>query len=104
MSPNMVANGQFEAPNATVELQFEIVDITLREKPTVMTNLTNPLISLLFLQRNSTKLDMRQGIINSPFFSVQLKFKDRPYSDVIEPILNSVETILQPDKRITISV
>ena len=37
-----------------------------------MTNLTSPLIGLLFLQRNSTILDMRQGILNSPFFSMQL--------------------------------
>ena len=57
----MVANGQLEAPIATVELQFEICDITFREKFIVMTNLTSPLIGLLFLQRNSTTLDMRQG-------------------------------------------
>ena len=62
----MVANGQLEAPIATVELQFEISDIKFREKFIVMTNLTSPLIGLLFLQRNSTILDMRQGILNFP--------------------------------------
>ena len=61
----MVANGQLEAPIATVELQFEVGDITFREKIIVMTDLTSPLIGLLFLQRNSTILDMRQGILNS---------------------------------------
>ena len=75
----MVANGQLEAPIATVELQFEVGDITFREKFIVMTNLTNPLIGLLFLQRNSTILDMRQGILNFPFFSMQLKNEDRTY-------------------------
>ena len=45
----MVANGQLEAPIATVELQFEVSDITFREKFIVMTNLTSPLIGLLFL-------------------------------------------------------
>ena len=54
----MVANGQLEAPIATVELQFEVGDITFREKFIVLTNLTSPLIGLLFLQRNSTILDM----------------------------------------------
>ena len=56
----IVANGQLEAPVATVELQFEVGDITFREKFIVMTNLTSPLIGVLFLQRNSTILDMRQ--------------------------------------------
>ena len=61
----MVANGQLEAPIETVELHFEVGDITFREKFIVMTNLTSPLIGLLFLQRNSTILDMRQGTFPS---------------------------------------
>ena len=73
----MVANGQLEAPIATVELQFEVGDITFREKFIVMTNLTNPVIGLLFLQRNSTILVMRQGIPNFPFFSMQLESEHR---------------------------
>ena len=64
----MVANGQLEAPIATVEFQFEVGDITFREKFIIMTNLTNLLIGLFFLQRNSTILGMRQGILNFPFF------------------------------------
>ena len=100
----MVANGQLEAPIATVELQFEVGDITFREKFIVMTHLTSPLIGLLFLQRNSTILDMRQGILNFPFFSIQLKNEDRTYPNVIEPILNPVETTLQPGKRTKIWV
>ena len=95
---NMVANGPLEAPIATVELQFEVVDITFREKFIVMTNLTSSLIGLLFLQRNSTILDMRQGILNFPFFSMQLKNEDWTYPNVIEPILNPVQTTLQPGK------
>ena len=100
----MVANGQLEAPIATVEMQFEVGDITFREKFLVMTNLTSPLIGLLFLQRNSTILDMRQGILNFPFFSMQLKNEDRTYPNVIEPILNPVETTPQSGKRTTIWV
>ena len=83
----MVANGQLEAPLATVQLEMEIGDITFRKKFIVMTNLTRPLIGLLFLQRNSTKLDMRQGILNFPFFSMQLKNDNWTYINVIEPIL-----------------
>ena len=100
----VVANGQLEAPIATVELQFEVGDIKLREKFLVVTNLTSPLIGLLFLQRNSTILDMRQRNLNFPFFSMQLKNEDRTYPIVIEPILNPVETTLQPGKRTTIWV
>ena len=75
----MVANGKLEAPIATVEFQFEVGDITFREKFTFMTNITSPLIGLLFLQRNSTIIDMRQGILNIPLFSMQLKNEDRTY-------------------------
>ena len=44
---------------------------------------------------------MRQGILNFPFFSMQLKNEDRTYPKVIEPILNPAETILQPVKKTT---
>ena len=64
----VVANGQLEATIATVELQFEFGDITCIEKFIVMTNLTSPLSGLIFLQRNSTILDMSQGILNFRFF------------------------------------
>ena len=100
----MLANGQLEAPIATVELQFEVGDIKCREKFIVITNLPSPLISLLFLQRNSTILDMRQGILNFPFFSMQLITEDRTYLNVDEPLINPVETILQPGRRTTIWV
>ena len=100
----MVANGQLEAPIATVEMQFEVGDITFGEKFIVMTNLTSSLIGLLFLQRNSTILEMRLGILNFPFFSIQLKNEHRTYPNVIEPILNPAEAILQPGKRTTVWV
>ena len=101
---NMVANGQLEAPIATVELQFEVGDITFREKFIVMTNLTSPLIGLRFLKLNSTILYMRQGVLNFAFFSMLMKNEDRTYPNVIEPVLNPVETTLQPGKRTTIWV
>ena len=44
---------------------------------------------------------MRQGILNFPFFSMQLKNEDWTYPNVVAPILNPVETILQPGKRTT---
>ena len=100
----MVANGQLEAPNATVKLQFKVGDIRFREKFIVMINLTSPLIGLSFLQRNSNILDMRQRILNFPFFSMQLKNENRTYPNVIEPILNPVDIMLQPGKRTTIWV
>ena len=45
---------------------------------------------------------MRQGILNFPFSSRQLKNEDRTYPNVFEPIVNTVDTILQPGKRTTI--
>ena len=98
----MVANGQLEAPIATVELPFKVSDITFKEKFIFMTNFRSPFIGLFFLQRNSTILDMRHGILNFPFFSMQLKNEDPTYPNVIEPILNTVQTIMQPGKRTTI--
>ena len=47
---------------------------------------------------------MRQGILNFPFFSMQLKNDDRTYPKVIEPIINPVDTTLQPGERTTIWV
>ena len=73
----MVANGQLEAPIATVDLHFEVGDITFRENFIVMTNLTSFLIGLLFPQRKSTILDMCQGFLNHPFFQSVWKMKIR---------------------------
>ena len=89
----MIANGQSEAPIATVELGLELGDFTFREKNIVMTNLTSSLIGLLLLQRNSTVLNMCQLILNILFFPMQLKNEDLTYPNVIERILNLVEII-----------
>ena len=100
----MLAKGQLEAPIATVELQFDVGDITFGENFIVMTNLTSTLIGILFLQCSSTLLDICQVIQKFPFNSMQLKQEDRTYSNLIEPKLNPVETIQRPGERITIPV
>ena len=69
-----------------------------------MINLKSPLIGLLFLQRNSTILYMRQGIPDFPLFSYQLKNGECTHPNVIEPKLNPVETTLQRGERTTIWV
>ena len=97
----MIANEQLDATIAAVQLQFEFDEITSRGSFIVKTNLTSPLIGLLILQRNSTILDMRQGILNFPFCSMQLK-NEGP--NVIEPTLHLVDAILPPGKRTTIWV
>ena len=84
----MVANGQLETPKSTKELKFEVGDIEFHEIFIVMEHLTGPIIGLMFLQRNHTVLDIRQGILNFPFFSMQLKTADHRYSNVLEPILD----------------
>ena len=79
----MVANGQLETPKSTIELKFEVGYIEFHEIFIVMEHLTGPIIGLMFLQRNHTVLDMRQGILNFPFFSMQLKTADHKYPKVL---------------------
>ena len=98
----MVANGQLETPKSTIELKFEVGDIEFHEIFIVMENLTGPIIGLMFLQRNHTVLDMRQGILNFPFFSMQLKTADHKYSNVLEPILNPAEITIPPNDTVLI--
>ena len=98
----MVANGQLETPKSTIELKFEVGDIEFHEIFILMENLTGPIIGLMFLQRNRTVLDMRQGILNFPFFSMQLKTADHKYSNVLEPILNPAEITIPPNDRVLI--
>ena len=64
----MVANGDLETPRSTVELKFEVGDIEFHEIFIVIEKLFRPIIGLMFLQRNHTALDLRQGILNFPYF------------------------------------
>ena len=100
----MVANGDLEVPKSTVELIFEVGDIEFYEIFIVMEKLSNPLIGLMFLQRNHTVLDMRQSILSFPFFSMQLKTADHKYSNVMEPILNPEDVTIPPKNRTIISI
>ena len=95
----MVANGQLENPKSTVELKFEVGDIEFYEIFIVMEKLTSPLIGLSFLQRNNTILDMRQGVLNFPFFSMQLKTADHKYSNVMEPLTTREDITIPPNDR-----
>ena len=100
----MVANGQLETPKSTVELKFEVGDIEFHEVFIVMEKLTGPIIGLMFLQRNHTVLDMRQGILNFPYFSMQLKTADHKYSNVLEPILNPDDITIPPNDRTLVEI
>ena len=98
----MVANGQLETPKSTIELKFEVGDIEFHEIFIVMEHLTGPIIGLMFLQRHHTVLDMRHGILNFTFFSMQLKLADHKDSHVLEPILNPTEITIPPNDRVLI--
>ena len=64
-----VAIKHLETPSATIDFQVEVGVIFFRERSSVViTNLTSPLSGLLFPQRNSTILNMRQGLLNFLFF------------------------------------
>ena len=95
----MVANCQLETPKSTVELKFEVGEIEFHEIFIVMEKLTSPLIGLSFLQRNNTILDMRQGVLNFPFFSMQLKTADHKYTNVMEPICIREDVTIPPNGR-----
>ena len=95
----MVVNGDLETPKSTVELKFEVGDIEFHEIFIVMENYPAPIIGLMFLQRNHTVLDMRQGLLNFPFFSMQLKTADHKYSNVMEPFLNPEDVMIPPNDR-----
>ena len=56
----------------------------------------------MILQRNHTVLDMRQGILNFPIFSLQLKTADHRHSNALEPILNPTEITIPPNDRVLI--
>ena len=64
----LVANGQLETPKSTVNLKFEVSDIEFHEISIVLEKLASLLIGLFFLQRKNTILDMRQDVLNFPFF------------------------------------
>ena len=100
----MVANGQLETPKSTVELKFEVSDIDFHEIFIVMEKPTSPLIGFSYLQRNDTFLDMRQGLLNFPFFSMQLKTAYHKYTKVMEPISTKEDITIPPNGRQLISI
>ena len=78
-------------------MKFEVGDIEFHEIFIVMEKLTSPLIGLSFLQRNNIILDMRQGVLNFPFFSMQLKTADHNYTNVMEPICTQEDITIPPN-------
>ena len=100
----MVSNGQLETPKSTVKLKFEVGDIEFHEIFIVKEKLSGPVIGLMFLQRNHTVLDMRQGILNFPYFSMTLKTADHKYSNVLEPILNPDDVTIPPNDRTLVEI
>ena len=65
-----VANGHLKTPSATVENQVAVVDILFRERFIFLTNITSPLVGLLFYKKISTILDQILGVLNFLFFSM----------------------------------
>ena len=72
-------------------MQLEVGDIKFRENFIVLTNLISPLIGLLILRQNSSKLNMSHGSLNIPLFSMQLKIEDWTHPIASKTILNRVK-------------
>ena len=100
----MVANGNFETPSATVELQLKLSDHLFHERVMFMNNLTSPVVGLPFLQRNNTILDMTQEVLNFLFFFSQLKHAVNTYSNINEPLLNLTKDLIQQSKQTKIHI
>ena len=47
---------------------------------------------------------MRQGILNFPHFSMQLKTADHKYSNILEPILNPDDITIPPNDRMLVEI
>ena len=95
----IVANGQLENSNSAVELKFEVDDLDILEMFIVMEKLTSPLVGFSFLQRNDTILNLRQGVLNFTFFSMQLKTADHKYTNVMETICITEDVTIPPNYR-----
>ena len=95
----MVAKRHLEKTSATIEFQIELRDSLFEERFIFMTNLTRPLVGLVFLKRNSTILDTHQGMLNFPFFSMQLKHADKTCSNINEFLLNPPDNMIQPGEQ-----
>ena len=54
----IVTNGHLETPSARTEHQYEAGDMLFKDCFIVVTNITSPLLGLLFLQRNSTIVEL----------------------------------------------
>ena len=57
------------------------------------------MIGRSFLQLTNTILDMRQGVLNFPFFSMQLKTADHKNTKVMEPICIREDVTIPPNDR-----
>ena len=91
-------------PSATAEPQFEFRDVLFKGSSKVMTNLKSSRIGLLFLRRNSSNLDMRQGLLNFASLSMQLKHADNTHSNINEPLLTPTGILIQPRKQTVIYI
>ena len=58
----------------------------------------------MLFQRNHTVLDMRQGVLNFPYFSMQLKTADHKYSSVMETILIPEDVTIPPNDHAVITI
>ena len=95
----MVMNGISKKPSATIENKFGVEVLLFEERFIVLPNITSSRNGLLFLQKDSTILDMRQGVLSFPHFLLQLKHGENRYSFYIKPLRNPTNILFQPGKQ-----
>ena len=94
--PNIGRKWRFRNPEKYRRIKVRSGRHRFHESSIVMKKRSSPIIGLMFLQRNHTVMDMRQGILDFTFFSMQLKTADHKYSNVMEPILNPDDVTIPP--------
>ena len=92
----MVAIGQLETPTGTFCLTFEVANFMFKENFSVMKVLPDPLIRFCFLKRNDAIFDIRQGVLNFPHLSMQLKPEHNLPTRQSTPLLAEETYTLQP--------
>ena len=61
-----VAKGDKETTIKTIQVQFEIGDLTFKETFIVASKIRGPILGLTFLKNNSAILDASQGLLHFP--------------------------------------
>ena len=94
-----VANGQLEKSLSTATLKFVIGDNTFAEHFVVMKKLTEPIIGLHFMRKNSVVIDTTHGLKHFPYLTMQVKTVSSETSTKVQPVITDEALTTNDDKN-----